>query len=139
MQMEHIKYRLTYAEYGELVERLTLRLAKSKPTHVYGQPRGGIPIGVHVSHHLGIPLVFSEELFSLRGNGGCLVAVVDDLVDTGVTFRRLAETLTGKTVPFVTAVMFRKPWSVFAPDIYIEDTNRWIVFPWERPDDPPNR
>ena len=67
------------------------------------------------------------------------MALVDDLVDTGITFKRLAETLTGQAIPFVTAVIYWKPWSVFAPNIYLEDTDRWIVFPWERPDDPPNR
>ena len=59
--------------------------------------------------------------------------VVDDLVDEGATMQTVAKHLRSeKPRTLRTAVLFKKPWSAFEPDFFLETLEEWIVFPWER-------
>ena len=48
---------VTYQEFGKLLDLLVAKLEAYKFDYVYGPPRGGLPIAVHLSHHLDIELV----------------------------------------------------------------------------------
>lgn len=57
------------------------------------------------------------------------VLIIDDIVDSGETIRAVRRK-TGKAKSDL-AVMFRKPWSKIKPDYCLQETDKWIVFPWE--------
>lgn len=62
------------------------------------------------------------------------VLIVDDLTDTGETLEFIIKKLK-KTCPdaiIKTAVLLRKPYSTIVPNYWVEATNQWVVFPWEK-------
>ena len=62
------------------------------------------------------------------------ILVVDDLIDEGRTLKSFA------VYPhYRFAVLYKKPWSPIEPHYYIGETEDWIVFPWEDPEETPNR
>jgi xanthine phosphoribosyltransferase len=63
------------------------------------------------------------------------ILIVDDLVDSGTTITFVTKLVqsTLKNSCIKTAALFYKPKNAeFKPDYYIEDTDKWIVFPWEK-------
>lgn len=60
------------------------------------------------------------------------ILVVDDLVDSGKSIDFVINMLK-KEVPATikTATLFYKKRSTIKPDYYVEETEDWIVFPWE--------
>ena len=122
----------------ELVSRLT-----GTYTHLYGNPRGGLPLSVHLSHTLNLPLIVTEDdmVAELYCTDGCHVLIVDDIADSGRSFTRIADLLHALNVPFTTACLFYKPQSIFEPDIWLRTipNDRWVVFPWEDRNERPNR
>lgn len=104
--------------------------------------RGGLVPAAIVAHQLGLRLIDtisvstyngqekgeSEILSAIKGDGeGWLV--VDDLVDTGATFRLLRLSLPKARF----AAIYAKPAGKDAADLIEIDVsqNRWVVFPWE--------
>lgn len=87
---------------------------------VFAPPRGGLPLGVMVSHHLEIPLLSAPiDKDTL---------IVDDIADTGKTL----EEFIGKN--FIATLFYHKQ-SIVTPDIWIkEKEDDWIIFPWEKLD-----
>ena len=59
------------------------------------------------------------------------VLIVDDITDSGQSFRLVWETLMQKAAEVKTVTLYHKPWSCFTPDIYARETEAWVVFPWE--------
>jgi len=125
--MEDKRY-LSWEEYNTLAIKLANRIkilqkAKGiKIQQIWGIPRGGEVLGIILSHQLGIsykPLLQTYEDTGIPES----VLLCDDLVDTGETMRKYSPTLS--------AVLFRKPWSKFGPTFFIEETDKWIVFPYE--------
>tara|TARA_R110002012_G_scaffold312520_1_gene523314 strand:- start:221 stop:682 length:462 start_codon:yes stop_codon:yes gene_type:complete len=58
--------------------------------------------------------------------------IIDDLVDTGLTFKKIKKHLF--TCDGVnTATLYNKPKSIYKPDHTVRefDNDEWIVFPWE--------
>jgi hypoxanthine phosphoribosyltransferase len=133
---------ISYGEYGLLMDELASRLTGNY-TAVYGPPRGGLPIAVHLSHHLGIPLaVTCQELFDmLDAVESPHALIVDDIADTGRSLAELIELFRRIDIPLTTAVLFRKQRSVVTPGIWLREVSNssWVVFPWECPDETPNR
>lgn len=61
------------------------------------------------------------------------ILIVDDLVDSGKTMSYI-KTLLENELPDSTikvAVLYYKPTSKIKPDYFVEETDEWIVFPWE--------
>ena len=79
-------------------------------------PRGGVVVGVRLSHLLGIPL-----------SGECAfnTLIVDDVSDTGKTLSRAGLFL------FPVATLYRKDGTIVEPRFCVRTINKWIVFPWE--------
>jgi hypoxanthine phosphoribosyltransferase len=115
-------------------------------TRVVGIERGGIPLAMVLSNGLQLPLntvylsFYDGEvkrpspIIDLRGfvcNPGESVLIVDDLVDSGSTIQTFKAYLDQREVKSKTAVLYYKPHSLVRPDFYVEQTEDWIVFPWE--------
>jgi len=58
--------------------------------------------------------------------------IVDDVSDTGGSFDFTVNLIKKKGISnFKTAVLHYKPWSIFKPDYFIEEIDKWIIYPWE--------
>lgn len=85
-----------------------------KALRIYGVPRGGIPVAYAVAQHLPhATIVDSPALADV---------IVDDIVDSGKTRDRFAET--HPDIPF---------YAIF--DKTRESLDGWLVFPWEESDE----
>ena len=82
-----------------------------------------------IDERLDVPVVLPPTL-DLLDVRGLRVLVADDVADTGRTLRLVREVLAQHVAEARTAVLYRKPRSVVAPDYAWCDTDRWIVFPW---------
>lgn len=60
------------------------------------------------------------------------ILLVDDVSDTGKTFIRGIKYLKElKAKQIKTASIYLKPQSIFIPDYYVAETDKWIIFPYE--------
>jgi len=127
---------ITYEEYGRLVGQLAVVIEKQKKIlkytkYICGIPRGGYPIAIHLAHHLNKNFL---EFYHLEPKDEKFTLIVDDIADTGETLKHYTTwELRG------TATLFYKERSIIKPDFFVEVTDKWIVFPWERDDEIPNR
>ena len=82
-------------------------------------PRGGCPIGVHLSHLLKIPMESSPHGKTL---------IVDDVSDTGKTLLEWH----GKSGIY-TATLYWKEGALVMPNFTVRgyEKSQWIVYPWE--------
>lgn len=102
-----------------------IRLGKTRIDAIYGIPRGGLILGVILSHKLDVPLILDP----LKAKNKKLL-IVDDISDTGRTLEKLLHDVDFKFTP-ITATIHYSPKSRFKPDIYYETTWSWIVYPFE--------
>lgn len=98
---------------------------KEKYKYIFGIPRGGLIVAVWLSHQLQIP--YTSNLFIDPE-----ILVVDDIADTGKTLFDLGQS-------WDTATLYYKIRSSVKPTYYAQETSNWIVFPYERIDEPVNR
>ena len=111
--------------------------------------RGGVPISLIIADELGmenneIIKVKSYEKFERKETkilskisenlDNKRVLIVDDLVDSGRTLIDVVNYIKEnfKVKKIDSAVIFKKSWSKVNPTYYVEETDKWIVFPWER-------
>ncbi len=117
---------INYDEYEKMLEKFISKIKvyiKNENTKgkvfsgLYGLPRGGLPIAVHLSHHLELPLF-------LEPKENCII--IDDISDSGKTLLKYK----GK-YPIFTLLYKEK--TLVIPDISIEMVfeEDWINFPWE--------
>lgn len=146
--MPEFRY-ISWPEYGNLAEALAekVRSRGDRFDLVIGIARGGMPVAMVVSDHLGVridfinvksyegiaqrrtPKILSTLTEEIKGKN---VLVVDDLVDQGNTLETVNQYLNGQNPRLLeTAVLFKKPWSKIEPDYYLEVVDRWVVFPYE--------
>ena len=146
--MTEFRY-ISWPEYGNLAEALAEKVRSSPKSFdlVIGIARGGIPVAMVVSDHLGVKIDFinvksykgiakrsSPKILSTLTEGirGKSILLVDDLVDHGVTMQIVEKHLANQHPKLLrTAVLFKKPWSKFEPNFYLEVVDKWIVFPFE--------
>ena len=75
------------------------------------------------------PIVIHPITFDLRDKK---TLIVDDVADSGRTLQVAMDLVRLHGAKEVrTATLFFKPWSITMPDYYVEQTDKWIVFPWE--------
>ncbi|HID04445.1 MAG TPA: phosphoribosyltransferase [Candidatus Caldiarchaeum subterraneum] len=143
---------LTWRDIEELVDNLFLKLGETyKPDTIIGVMRGGVIIANLLSD-----LFQSQEVYVI----GCRsymgkdrreevkiyhdlilkdlrnrrVLVVDDVSDSGNTLKTaLKHIITPRSPGEVrTATLHIKPWTSYTPDYYVDKTDAWIIYPWER-------
>ena len=117
------KIYLTWEYFNDLLDILVTKIKNSDEefNSIYAIPRGGLVIGVCLSHKLNIPLV-DERLI----NDNTLI--VDDISDMGTTLVKYY--CDGLAI----ATLFSTDWTISKPDWFVvKKLNRkeWIVFPWE--------
>jgi len=60
------------------------------------------------------------------------VLLIDDVSDTGKSFDYTLNYLKSKNLQKIkTVALHYKPHSIFKPDIFVNETSKWIVYPWE--------
>ena len=131
---------ITYNSYETLLKELIDKIEKTKNKYgsIFGIPRGGLPIAVHLSHQLNIPIIHNILTLKRRDFPILLVDDISDTGDTLIEYYVLLERLYPER-KFGVATLFYKPHSKYKPDFYVRETTSWIVFPWEKPDEKPNR
>jgi uncharacterized protein len=140
---------ISWPEYGNLAEALAekVRSRGERFDLVIGIARGGLPVAMVVSDHLGVRIDFinvksyggiaqrsTPRILSTltEGINGKNILVVDDLVDQGDTMEMVKKHLSGQNPRLLqAAVLFKKPWSKIEPDYYLEVVDKWVVFPFE--------
>lgn len=146
MQCEN-KVHLTWEDYQEMVFRSTETFKNSKFDYIIALSRGGLPLGVSLSHALNvdlIPLKFStrdfqdkysqQELHALKERiQNKKILIVDDLVDSGFTLEALLKDFEEFKENITTFTWLYKDIGDFTPDYFDEEVSPkdWIVFPWE--------
>ena len=143
-------YNYYYDQYYNDVATLKKRFDKITNPHIVAIYRGGLPLGVHLSNTLNCPLSIvkyqsrdgedhkAEWLLNLTGDKKLHpkffpeLIVVDDIYDTGETFRAVLNLPEFQDNPNYRAIaLFGNPNEDGV--LYLnEQVYRWIVFPWER-------
>lgn len=159
---EHHKVYLSWARYTELLLDGWHRVPdKWRFTAITGIPRGGLIAAVMLSHHTGLPFINLAEVVQLvpeASEPGILL--VDDVVDSGKTLSAVVKKY-WKHLAAVVATLarhkfanglpvaiypddsplkdFRKTVSIYAGGHYLDDSNTWWVFPYEKGSAPAER
>jgi len=153
-EVETTKYfLLAWSDVEEDVEKLSVKVEKNFgiPTIIFGILRGGATVANLISDRLQMHNVHSIGTKSykdvaVRGKldiyqpitvadlGKHDVLLVDDVSDTGSTFKDVTETQIEPKKPrrFCTASLHIKPWTSFIPDYFVRKLDGWIVYPWEK-------
>ncbi len=87
-----------------------------------------------VSSYSGLKKNDDEHMsFGIGGRlDGRHVLLIDDVSDTGHTFVRAIKYLNKHGAKKITtAAVFTKPGSIHPPDIFVEETSKWIIFPFD--------
>lgn len=151
---------LTWELFGRAERELSAQIVASgwMPDLIIAIARGGlIPAGA-IGYAIGVKAMGAMNVEFYTGVGQTLpepvvlpplmdaselpgkrVLVVDDVADSGKTLKMVMELLShegldlgDETVPVDarSAVIYRKPRSVFTPDYCWRETDKWINFPW---------
>lgn len=114
---------LTWTMFDLMIAEITDSLKETNIDAIYGQPRGGLPIAVALSHTLEKPLVTDIKFIKDMKKMGKSVLWVDDIVDTKKTFNESKEDFT-HFVSWVSRV------NIYGL-LHISTSNKWVIFPWE--------
>ena len=115
------KVYLTWDDVYELLDKLHKQVG-DKANMVTGIPRGGIILAVLYSHR------FNVEYFDNISNHYPHLLVIDDIADTGKTFKKYHDEL---SVPMYASLHYKKQ-SIFKPNYFVQEVGpEWIVYPWE--------
>jgi len=124
---------ITPQKFHDDVIKLCSLIPKNKYRYVYGIPRGGWAVAVYVSHYCNLDLIICDDVIHSSISFVKDTILVDDLADTGATLEKGKE--------YDSAVIYYKPRSVIKPTYYVEEIKNtdWIVFPFEKENEEPNR
>lgn len=118
---------ITWDEMENLVDELCDKIPDGVYEGIYAIPRGGLIIGVMMSHKLGLPLI--DRLQSYYGKK---FLIVDDIADTGGTLEKMKAEVYEKA--HTATIHYHKQSSV-EPSYWVEEKgDKWIVYPWEQDD-----
>jgi hypoxanthine phosphoribosyltransferase len=154
-----MKHYITWQEYSDLIQKLAKKIYMEKSNNfdqIICLARGGVPLGDALSRLFNLPLailftssyrlmqhqegLFIDNQIAKQNNElGKRILLVDDLVDSGITFQGVVEYLKNKEsiTLLKTATLWTKDTSVFKPDYTVHNTTKddWIVQPFEIYDD----
>ena len=140
--------KILWPEWDEATSALAheLMLKHIDPDFIYGIPRGGLTLGVQMSHIFKAPLVVEHpRTWNMMDPVGYLgrvcgdghrppeVLIVDSIVDTGRTIRELRakDYLHEYNVHYAVTYCDPKQHSVVDTFWHRKHTNQWLEFPWE--------
>ena len=140
---------IDYNEFDKIMDRLYRHITKLckmsdvyKFTHVYGPPRGGLPIAVHLSHHLNLEYVDNLDILFDDVITNANILIVDDIVDTGRTMLDIKFILDNiieinPTVQYKLMAINYKSRADIKPELFYQevDNDTWVVYPWEKCED----
>lgn len=106
-----------------------LRDLVGEETIIVAPPRGGLPLAVALSHALQLP--FQITLDGTVPGETRPILWVDDVLDRGLTYRRLREVHPDATAAVWVSKQAEQE-GVFVVQYCTADT--WVVFPWEQED-----
>jgi hypothetical protein len=148
---------LTWAQYDDLIEQLAVQVQQSgfRFDQIVCLARGGMRVGDVLSRLFKVPLAvlaassyregagteqgalnIAQQITSTAGPLCGNILLVDDLVDSGITFSSVCDHLL-RSFPLIvelkTAVLWQKAASVVKPDYVVAmlETNPWIHQPFE--------
>ena len=148
-----VKYlQLSWDDIDDLVESLGEKVsAEYNPDVMIGILRGGMTVAHLLSDVLGFRTVypigcssyvdvakrFSVKVYSplaLSDLSNKRVLLVDDVADEGLTLKAVIEQEIAPKNPLEVkiATLHMKPWCKFKPDYFVQLTDAWIVYPWEK-------
>ncbi len=137
-------------EIDDLCKKLSKKILENyKPDIIIGIIRGGL-----VPTRLISDLMHNKNLATVRVESYCgigkrkkpkitqpltvevknkKILLIDYISDSGYSLKECIEYLKKfKPDEIRTATLHYKPGSIFIPDYYIEETDKWIIYPWER-------
>ena len=107
---------ITWKEIDIWTAILVAKIGKEKFGSIFAFPRGGLILGVMLSHRLKIPLLTTISSDTL---------LVDDIADTGGTLKKFSQKK---------AVLIWRNTSAVKPEFFgveIDSEAPWQKFPWE--------
>ena len=107
----------TWSDFDKSVDYIANQCKNLELSGIYGIPRGGLCLGVALSHKLNVQLIEKPLKYSL---------IVDDVLETGITLSNFKNI---EGVNFFVLVSKEKP--IWWKTVYISLKEEWIVFPWE--------
>ncbi len=133
--MSHIKHHISPLQYHTDIMKLCSMIPKNKYKYIYGIPTGCYPILTYVHKQCGLEIkteLKTNELENLKNK----ILIIDDLLDTGITLQKFYN------LKFDIAVLYYKLRSTVIPTYYVQQiisNDQWIVFPYDNPQESPNR
>lgn len=142
-------YSVSWDQLHDASFRLAQDIRASKKDHdlIVAIARGGMTVAHMLSDFLLLPVAtftissyrdmqqnkLSEISYHVGGTlEGKRILLVDDISDTGKTFLRAADYLKElKAGPVTTAAPYVKPQTKYLPEFYVEQTDKWIILPYE--------
>lgn len=117
---------ISWEQYDRDIRALAKKLKGEKFDGIYGFPRGGLVIAIHLSHLLSIPYIDDVDLHKEYSLEEQRILYVDDVSDTGRTFIR------SEADEKDCAALYIKNHTAFIPKFYVKEINDWIQYPWEK-------
>ena len=145
---------LTHPTYGN-IETACIHIIKEldahgeRPTKIVALSRGGLMLGVILSHNLNVPMIpvqysskagrgddknHTNQLPEIRGED---ILVVDDIADSGHSLQEVVDfySQSERANNVFSAAMYLKEGSVHTPTVHwhsLKKDGPFIHFPWER-------
>tara|TARA_Y100001938_G_C8045050_1_gene408358 strand:+ start:812 stop:1267 length:456 start_codon:yes stop_codon:yes gene_type:complete len=144
------KYNYYYDEYYKDITDIASRYKNISNIHIVGVYRGSLPIATHLSNVLECPMSIikfqsrdgedqkAEWMLNLTNDKSLhpkffpKLIVIDDVYDTGKTFRAIKELPEFKNNPDYSLIALFGNKNDDGVYYIHEQLYRWIVYPWER-------
>ncbi|MSP60758.1 MAG: hypothetical protein EXR72_10525 [Myxococcales bacterium] len=133
---------IDWDEFDALMHQLALAVAPFKPDGVVGIARGGSIVGCTLSFLLGLdyyPIRLKKQGGATRvvvppppDVKGLHVALVDDLSQSGETFKIAQHELSAVGVKRITTIALVRREPGFRPDLFAIEVQSKVRFPWAR-------
>jgi uncharacterized protein len=142
---------LSWDTFLSLSNRLLAKLPKNHFDMVVCINSGGLVLGKLTKDYLSAPLAvitakaYDTSTTKCQSTGIALgsvstiepikgnILIVDDLVDKGLTMHTVFWHFKDyeEVKEISTCSIFKKPGSTFTPTYFVEETDKWIIFPYE--------